>query len=1304
MREVFVSDLVKNLLGPRKGIRESLDNQHMPISEFVTGVLAPVDDKQDKNVRDNDLEGSFPISSPETRLEDDNSDEDSIVSMMNPSLNPQKTPSSMGISFQVTCDSIPEFEICLTWAKYLPDSETSPNWIRNPKYAILELSGEGDDKQYFDSSGQKCSKDDAEISFFLKSRKMGTASFYVSMFMVNVSKIQDDRQTSKYHIFQPQIRIITKQGTKIIPMQETSSDSESLGYDFLYRNRKFYARGHMTSAVWKQIDPEIISDELEKEFPESVGESGFSWTDRSLIPDEKVQSFLKPDLRTEYLPLYSIPSPDIEWQVDDDRPVLSAKEFSQMWDSSVLSESLQPIVRQYGKWITSLEKTKDGKNDLLVERIIKECKVCLSRIESGIDLLLNDDDARLAFCFANMAINLQTKWGRNEDLTYRPFQIAFVLMSIESVLRKDSEFRNTCDLLWVPTGGGKTEAYLVLVAIDMAYRRLQSLKAGKSGSGVSVFTRYTLRLLTIQQFRRSLSMFSAAEYLRVENLSDTQPTGWRPDGFSDMSDLLWGSTPFSVGLWVGQGVTPNRLGDSGGTKNGKFSPRAGALTILKQDQGAPYGEGEPAQILNCPACNNILAVPTGKDGHGVGLRSNSIHTIYWIVKSDSNESSLNAAIDSFTQQGIEIKEAKFMPLNSGNYCFCFSFKNDRNTDAKSLNYFWYQIKNHLRKNKCPADLESTSAARPGYFFKTRLNEKGRQTPYDFEVFCTCDSCPLHREWFGGAPMGGVNGTFPDPISVTSRSNGIELNDGNNLVEVQRCFKKRDFVSDRIPIPGMTVDDQVYKTLPTMIVSTVDKFARLPFEPRSGGLFGNVEYYHMLHGYYRLADDKHPEPQGKREKYYRKLNLTEIPKAPNFVIQDELHLIEGPLGSMVGLYESSVDFLSKRSTHSLKYIASTATIKRGEDQAKSLFSRKLQIFPPNGCDVDDRFFIREHEEHPLRDKSPGRLYLGVMAPGKGALTPVVRIWARLAQTAFEHKSNPEIDRFWTLTGYFNAIRELAGARSLYRQDIPDWISHLSPSGYRQLPEENSFELSGRTPSDALPSVLDMMNQQYPNAADALFTTSMFGTGVDVSRIGLMMVNGQPKTTSSYIQSTGRVGRKKGALVVVFHRATRPRDLSHYEYFIRHHRQLHRTVESPTVYPFSAGAVERSLGPIMVGMLRNMRRPTTEWHKKNSALQMRTDYSNSEINEIVNFLEDRSQSQPEKRSPVASKIYDESKRCIEKWRDVSANVNELEYWLIDNGEVPVVLGDLIHETEDAAESVFSNSPQSLRELEGETGFET
>lgn len=1311
MREILVSKLFQELLGPRTGdINETLNSNQLPLSEFTTGILSPKDADQSKAVLDNQSDNYVSsdrangVSSVSTGLQGDSNDDSEVTSMINPSLNPEKKPSSMGMSFQAESSDVPEFDICLTWARYLHPSKTSSEWKRSPRYALLTIHGTDSD-HYFDSNGKKCSKDDAEISFHVKSKEDGKNVFLVSLFFVNRTKIPADwkKTESPFYVFQPQIRVVKKDGTQIVPMKDTSYDPESIKTELLYKNRPFYARGHMTSVVWKSVDPEIIDSQTKSKFPNAAELLGFSWADRKIIPPSEVAPFTTPDLRTEYIPMHSILSPKTDWPYQDDLE-LNAKTLSQMWDFKKLEDSLMPIVTQYDLWISELKRAKidpakdprEIKNNKLVDEIIQECNTVSCRIKSGIELL-KDDDVRLAFCFANMTINLQTQWKNNgADFKYRPFQLAFILMSMESIVSNDSQFRDTCDLLWVPTGGGKTEAYLVLVALEMGYRRLDAIKNGKSGAGVSVITRYTLRLLTIQQFRRSLSMFTAAEFLRVDNLNSKKPIGWRPEQCSNTNDVLWGSTPFSVGMWVGAGVTPNKLEDLPIPRPPYKIPQA--LTML-QDNNKVTSTAEPAQILNCPTCENILAISSK------GFEPDVEIPIKLIVHSTSNASSLESAMSKFPNSGITVVNYKISEINPSYFVFEIKFKNKAITNSRTVNDLWKDISEHFKAQKLNISLQSTSAARPGYFFK-KYNSSSRG--YDFEIFCTNSSCRLHKNWFGGSPMGGVNDTSIDMSSMTKISGNIELNDGNSLSQVQKCFMTEDFVSDRIPIPGMTVDEQVYQNLPTMVVATVDKFARLPFEPRASGLFGNVECYHILHGYYRPEDDSGKPHKGAKtikSDTYRRLDLKEVPARPNFIIQDELHLLEGPLGSLTGLYETSVDFLT-RSKHKIKYIASTATIKRGDAQIKSLFSRGLQVFPPNGVDVDDRFFITERKEpenHPLVDNEDGRLYFGVLAPGKGALTPIVRIWSRLAQTAFENQTNPDIDRFWTLVGYFNAIRELGGTTSLYRQDIPQRIREISTSP-RKLFDSEKIELSGRTPSDHLPSILDTLGTTYPNAPDALFTTSMFGTGIDVQRLGLMLVTGQPKTTSSYIQSTGRVGRKKGALVVVYFRATRPRDLSHYEYFIRHHVQTHRAVESPTVYPFSPTAVDKGLGPNIVAMLRNMRRPTTPWHRKNSALSMEKSSGDPELDKIMDFIENRATNQPEKRRPEPGIMSLKTQSNIDTWRSVATDNSELEYWTIDQEKPAVVLGDLIHENDAADDAVFSNSPQSLRDLEGETGFGT
>jgi hypothetical protein len=315
-----------------------------------------------------------------------------------------------------------------------------------------------------------------------------------------------------------------------------------------------------------------------------------------------------------------------------------------------------------------------------------------------------------------------------------------------------------------------------------------------------------------------------------------------------------------------------------------------------------------------------------------------------------------------------------------------------------------------------------------------------------------------------------------------------------------------------------------------------------------------------------------------------------------------------------------------------------------------------------------------------------------------------------QTAFQHRKGA-IDSFWTLTGYFNAVRELAGARALYRQDIQQRIDQISGGNSRVLSEERSLELSSRTKSTDLPSILDILNRSYSSgdSADALFTTSMFGTGVDISRIGLMIVNGQPKTTSAYIQSTGRVGRRSGAIVVTFFRASRARDLSHYEFFCGYHYQLHRFVEPVTVFPFAPGVLERAAGPVGVFMLRNMRNTTIQWHRDDSAVMMSKSRSIApEITDLPRIFESRAVTQPEFRRPPLGEVERFIKRSLDLWHAIASNpVNSnlayVEYSISTLPTKPVVLGDSQHKYSDY-DVVYENAPQSLRDIEDTTGIQT
>ena len=620
-------------------------------------------------------------------------------------------------------------------------------------------------------------------------------------------------------------------------------------------------------------------------------------------------------------------------------------------------------------------------------------------------------------------------------------------------------------------------------------------------------------------------------------------------------------------------------------------------------------------------------------------------------------------------------------------------------------------------------------SRPGYILRSHTVRTGRMEDNDFDIFCPNPDCALNRDtiWAEGVPVddGLLNiGMSQAPTSwqrmpensrlqryelmLPGRTGTVTAPDGLAFRVLPECVRRaratRDdptplYLSSRIPIPAFTVDEQVYHRCPSMLIATVDKFARLAYAPQASGIFGNVDRYHPRLGYYRR--DQPPDPGGPAA-------VTCAPfDPPDLILQDELHLIEGPLGSLTGFYETAIEALCKMSPDrpGPKYIASTATIRQAREQIGSLFARRLLLFPPHGMEWNDRFFLEEREPHAIDERDPGRLYVGVSCPGRGPLTPLVRILARLLQSGFEERhrtGDRSADPYWTLVAYFNAVRELAGARALYRQDIPEWIARRlarGPQGPRPLPDDDPqvLELSSARASTDLPQVFARLERRLPDAAvDSLFTTSMFGTGVDVTRLNLMVVNGQPKTTSSYIQATGRVGRTRGALVVTFMRASRPRDLSHYEFFCGYHRRLYTFVEPVTVMPFSSGAVERACGPVSVALLRNRRGNTFPWHRDGTARDMRSERMRERW--IASLFESRARDpyQPVPRQPPAGTVQLLVESALDMWQqraDMWADLDYVEYAIGRPPRLHVVLGDAAHRQT----SVYPFAMQSLRDIE-------
>ncbi|WP_434130691.1 DISARM system helicase DrmA [Methylocaldum sp. GT1BB] len=411
------------------------------------------------------------------------------------------------------------------------------------------------------------------------------------------------------------------------------------------------------------------------------------------------------------------------------------------------------------------------------------------------------------------------------------------------------------------------------------------------------------------------------------------------------------------------------------------------------------------------------------------------------------------------------------------------------------------------------------------------------------------------------------------------------------------------------LPVMVVDEEIYRRPPSLLIATVDKFAQMPWKGETQMLFGKVTEICDRHGFLSPEIDdgeSHPARNGLP----RVTNRPHGPlRPPDLIIQDELHLISGPLGSMVGLYESAVDELCSwdvdRKKVRPKVVASTATIRRAPDQVQKLFVRKLEVFPPQGTSIRDSFFAIQR---PVGPDYPGRRYLGICAFGRRY--PVAMIRSYVAHMAAAQVLYDNYDRLadpWmTLAGYFNSIRELAGTRRLVEDDIRARLRDADQRGLAKRRVRALEELTSRKSGTDIPKILERLEAVFDKTLEAqrvaerragqpvtsatpydvILATNMISVGVDIDRLGLMVVAGQPKNTSEYIQATSRVGRSTdgpGLVCTVFNWA-RPRDLSHYERFEHYHETFYKHVEALSVTPFSARALDRGLSGVMVGLMR------------------------------------------------------------------------------------------------------------------------
>lgn len=512
------------------------------------------------------------------------------------------------------------------------------------------------------------------------------------------------------------------------------------------------------------------------------------------------------------------------------------------------------------------------------------------------------------------------------------------------------------------------------------------------------------------------------------------------------------------------------------------------------------------------------------------------------------------------------------------------------------------------------------------------------------------------------------------------------------------------------IPVVTVDEEIYRLVPAFVIGTIDKFAQLPWNGATSTLFGRVDSRCERHGYRNVDLDRSHQSHWEERDAHKPVGRHPAARTvqslrlrpPDLIIQDEMHLVTGPLGTMTGLYETAIDRLATWSHEGRpvrpKVVASTATTRRARQQAWSVFWRHLRVFPPPVLDVHSSFFA---EQVPPSPQTPGRLYLGVCAHGERLKQVELRVFSSVmaaAKAIWDELGDNGLaaDPWMTTVGYFNAVRELAGMRRMAEDELRTKLrrARFTP-GLANRPSVDLKELTSRVSSEDIKSILRQLfvthepdrDDDDDRPIDLLLATNMISVGVDVPRLASMVVVGQPKATAEYIQATSRVGRdpKGPGLVITLYNWARPRDLSHYETFSHYHATFYRHVEPLSVTPFSERALDKGLTGVLVSAVRHA---DHDWNPNPSARSL--ELTDARIDEHVQAIAERAESVTGDVSTSALAT-DMANKRLDAWDREAALRPQLSYAERTSGDVALL------SKPEAGDWDIWTCPNSLRDTE-------
>lgn len=429
--------------------------------------------------------------------------------------------------------------------------------------------------------------------------------------------------------------------------------------------------------------------------------------------------------------------------------------------------------------------------------------------------------------------------------------------------------------------------------------------------------------------------------------------------------------------------------------------------------------------------------------------------------------------------------------------------------------------------------------------------------------------------------------------------------GKKMVNVR--FNKERWVLEHIcdnpecqasVLPLFIVDSEIYRYLPSIVVSTVDKMSLIGISNEFKALFGQVKSYCPIHGFSTGKNCTCAE-SGCTERM-QGVGYIKDP-IPTLFIQDEMHLIKESLGTFAAHYESFINYYAKKMVKpehmkKIRFIGATATISMYQEHIRNLYHMEPRRFPceyPSSKQGEDFYSYTNHDDIT-------RIILGYAPYGRSIMDGMwesvylMRVivyqmilniassydnLTKLGFTASLEEYKNMIFEYWIELVYNNRKQDAIELENAFQNQANNKLSAKDFPLYviKQMTSDVDFQSVRKTLFDI------QENRKNLDSTNLILATSTISHGVDEDSFNIMYFFGMPNNNAEYIQAYSRTGRKYTGIVIDIIRLMRVRDRSYLKNFVTFHQNKDDLVESVPINRWAKNAIYSTLPGVLSGVI-------------------------------------------------------------------------------------------------------------------------